>query len=88
VFDPNEASKRLRRDQFKVEILNWLVTIGGSSDPVEISSLDQKIWSVLEAEGIVVSVDEQTLRAQFRDGFLDFHEYSKLIETRLATLEE
>jgi hypothetical protein len=86
MIDPQSAIESLRRSQYRVEVLDWLIALAGAHDAAAREQLDGRIWNVLAAKGATFSDKEVATRLEFcRDGHA-FAEYSRLVEAKLSSI--
>jgi hypothetical protein len=88
LIDPREAIRRLRGDQYRVDILNGLIEIATSSSADGRAALDQRIWGMLISKGIVPSMHEVNERAEFCRSAVGFDAYASLVETKLNLIKD
>jgi hypothetical protein len=86
--EPKERFDRLRRSQFRVDILDWLIDAAVAEDQSVRVLLDQKIWATMTGCGLVKSNFDDDLRHRFCETGLNYEEYSALIEARLMEISK
>lgn len=87
--DPKESFENLRRSQFRVDILGWLIDAASASDQPRRVALDKKIWEVMAGNGLNSSTTaDNEVRIRFCETGSTYTEYSALIEAKLMEIPE
>lgn len=88
MVDPKKALENLRRSQYRVDVMDWLIELAVTPASDKRTALDEKIWRAIQARGAILTADESAERKMFCRGLSDFESYARLVEAKLAMLTD